>query len=139
MDNPSAAPRIKRQLSEDQILDKYLEPYKYLDPFPLSPLAPIEEKAEAINALPELSPSPTPQYDVQMLSESITKLKDRVNGLEDRITEKQKLVYLNRYIPRPMLIVGRRIADLEAYLENLQPFLLQLGTSIEGLLTKAPK
>lgn len=38
-----------------------------------------------------------------------------------------------------MLIPGRRIADLEAYLENLQPFLLQLGTSIEGLLTGAPK
>ena len=95
--------------SWDQILDEYLEPYEYLDPFPLGPLAPIEEKVEAIGALPELSPSPTPQYDVQVLSESITELKDRVNGLEDRygtpsyliieiitdytrITEKQKLV-----------------------------------------------
>ncbi|KAJ6133125.1 hypothetical protein N7471_008340 [Penicillium samsonianum] len=102
--------------SWDQILDEYLDPYEYLDPFPLGALAPIEEKVEAIDALPELSPSPAPQYDVQMLSESITELKDRVNGLEDR-----------------------RIADLEAYLENLQPFLLQLGTSIEGLLTGAPK
>ncbi|KAK4863066.1 hypothetical protein LT330_010581 [Penicillium expansum] len=108
--------------SWDQILDQYLDPYEYLDPFPLGALAPIEEKAEAIEALPELSPSPTPQYDIQMLSESITELKHRVNGLEDRITEKQ-----------------RRIADLEAYLENLQPFLLQLGTSIEGLLTSAPQ
>ncbi|KAJ9486752.1 hypothetical protein VN97_g6588 [Penicillium thymicola] len=108
--------------SWDQNLDEYLEPYEHLDPFPLGPLAPIEEKAEAIDALPELSPSPTPQYDVQILSESITELKDRVNGLEDRVTEKQK-----------------RIADLEAYLENLQPFVLQLGTSIEGLLTEVPK
>ncbi|KAJ5491943.1 hypothetical protein N7453_010040 [Penicillium expansum] len=108
--------------SWDQILDQYLDPYEYLDPFPLGALAPTEEKAEAIEALPELSPSPTPQYDIQMLSESITELKHRVNGLEDRITEKQ-----------------RRIADLEAYLENLQPFLLQLGTSIEGLLTSAPQ
>jgi hypothetical protein len=65
-------------------LDEYLNPYEYLDPFPLGALAPIEEKVEAIDALPELSPSPAPQYDVQMLSESINELKNRVNGLEER-------------------------------------------------------
>ncbi|KAJ6182799.1 hypothetical protein N7485_001441, partial [Penicillium canescens] len=102
--------------SWDQILDEYLDPFEYLEPFLLRVLAPIEEKVEAIDALPELSPSPTQQYDIQTLSESITKLKDRLNGLEDR-----------------------RIADLEAYVESLQPFLLQLSTSIEGLLTEVPK
>jgi hypothetical protein len=70
--------------SWDQILDEYLDPFEYLEPFPLGVLAPIEEKVEAIDALPELSPSPTQQYDVQTLSESITELKDRLNGLEDR-------------------------------------------------------
>lgn len=70
--------------SWDQILDQYLDPSEYLEPFPLGALAPIEEKVEAIDALPELSPSPTQQYDVQTLSESITELKDRLNGLEDR-------------------------------------------------------
>ncbi|KAJ6076852.1 hypothetical protein N7499_008833 [Penicillium canescens] len=108
--------------SWDQILDEYLVPFEHLEPFPLGALAPIEEKVEAIDAVPELSPSPTHQYDVQTLSESIIELKNRLNGLEDRITEKQK-----------------RIADLEAYVESLQPFLLQLGTSIEGLLTEVPK
>lgn len=65
-------------------MDQYLDLYEYLDPFLLGALALIEEKAEVIEALPELSPSPIPQYDIQMLSESITELKHRVNGLEDR-------------------------------------------------------
>ncbi|KAJ6069150.1 hypothetical protein N7499_011037, partial [Penicillium canescens] len=112
--------------SWDQILDEYLDPFEYLEPFLLRVLAPIEEKVEAIDALPELSPSPTQQYDIQTLSESITKLKDRLNGLEDRYELRRSKI-------------GRRIADLEAYVESLQPFLLQLSTSIEGLLTEVPK
>ncbi|KAJ5202322.1 hypothetical protein N7449_004401, partial [Penicillium cf. viridicatum] len=137
-----ATPRNKRQLNpgyQDQILDEYLELYEYLDPFPLSPLAPIEEKAEAIDTLPELSPSPTPQYDVQILSESITKLKDRVNGLEDRYSTPSYLTIEIIANYTRITEKQKRIADLEAYLENLQPFLLQLSTSIEGLLTEALK
>ncbi|KAJ6142222.1 hypothetical protein N7497_011321 [Penicillium chrysogenum] len=115
--------------SWDQILDQYLDPSEYLEPFPLGALAPIEEKVEAIDALPELSPSPTQQYDVQTLSESITELKDRLNGLEDRLNGLEDRITENR----------KTIADLEAYIESLQPFLLQIGTSIEGLLTEVPK
>ncbi|KAJ5827494.1 hypothetical protein N7447_004257 [Penicillium robsamsonii] len=54
----------------------------YRDPH--SALALADEEVEAIDGLLELSPSPTQQCDVQMLSESISELKDRVNGLEDR-------------------------------------------------------
>jgi hypothetical protein len=70
--------------SWDQILDEYLDPIEHLEPFPLGALAPIEEKVEAFDAVPELSPSPTQRYDIQTLSESIIELKDHLNGLEDR-------------------------------------------------------
>ncbi|KAJ5882314.1 uncharacterized protein N7529_000986 [Penicillium soppii] len=123
----------------DHLLDEYLDPFEHLDPFPLGALPPIDEIVEPLDALPELSPSQSPQCNIQMLSESITELKDRVNGLEDRYGT---LSHLKRN-PEPDYVriteKQKRIADLEAYIESLQPFLLQLGTSIEGLLTETPK
>ncbi|KAJ5158787.1 uncharacterized protein N7500_008438, partial [Penicillium coprophilum] len=74
-------------------------------------LALIEEKVEAISTLPELLPSPIP--------ESITKLKDRVNRLEDRYSAPSYLIIeiITNYTR--ITEKQKRIADLEAYLENL--------------------
>lgn len=65
--------------SWDQFLDEYL------DPFPLGAFPPIKEEADALESLPVLTPSSSVESrEVQVLNESVTELKDRVNCLEDR-------------------------------------------------------
>ncbi|KAJ6024784.1 hypothetical protein N7540_005581 [Penicillium herquei] len=71
----------------DQLLDEYL------DPFPFDPPTGTEIKVEGIDEPPELSPASTHECEIQALSHSVSELKDRLDGLEDRIAEKQKYVY----------------------------------------------
>lgn len=65
--------------SWDQFLDEYL------DPFPLGTIDPIKEKADDMESLPALTPGSSLQTsEIQVLSESVTELKDRIDSLEDR-------------------------------------------------------